>query len=64
MDKRHPLFRLMTHTQHHRKQVGLATLTSVLNKIFDLAPPFLIGAAVDVVVSREDSFLAMGKSVV
>lgn len=59
MDKRHPLFRLMTHTQHHRKQVGLATLTSVLNKIFDLAPPFLIGAAVDVVVSREDSFLAM-----
>ena len=27
----------------------LATLFSILNKIFDLAPPLLIGAAVDVV---------------
>ena len=31
---------------------------SVLNKVFDLAPPLLIGAAVDVVVEREDSLLA------
>jgi ATP-binding cassette subfamily B protein len=30
----------------------------VLNKIFDLAPPLLIGMAVDVVVQQEDSFLA------
>jgi len=30
----------------------------VLNKVFDLAPPALIGAAVDVVVEREDSLLA------
>jgi ATP-binding cassette subfamily B protein len=30
----------------------------VLNKIFDLAPPLLIGAAVDVVVRREDSLFA------
>jgi ATP-binding cassette subfamily B protein len=29
-----------------------------LNKIFDLAPPILIGMAIDVVVSQEDSFLA------
>jgi len=29
-----------------------------LNKFFDLAPPFLIGIALDVVVEQEDSFLA------
>lgn len=35
-----------------------AALYSILNKVFDLAPPLLIGAAVDVVVKREDSLLA------
>jgi ATP-binding cassette subfamily B protein len=30
----------------------------VLNKLFDLAPPAPIGAAVDIVVSRESSFIA------
>jgi len=33
-------------------------LCSILNKIFDLAPPALIGAAVDVVVEQQDSLLA------
>ncbi len=41
-----------------RKHVWLASACSVLNKIFDLAPPALIGAAVDIVVQREDSFIA------
>jgi ATP-binding cassette subfamily B protein len=31
---------------------------SILNKLFDLAPPLLIGAAVDVVVKREASLFA------
>jgi len=35
----------------------LASACSVLNKIFDLAPPVLIGAAVDVIVQQEASFL-------
>ena len=35
----------------------LASVCSVLNKIFDLGPPVLIGAAVDVIVQQEDSFL-------
>jgi ATP-binding cassette, subfamily B, bacterial len=35
----------------------LASVCSVLNKIFDLGPPVLIGAAVDVIVQREASFL-------
>jgi len=38
--------------------VLLASLCSVLNKVWDLAPPVLIGMAIDVVATREDSFLA------
>lgn len=53
-----PLLRLLHHTRHHRKSVSLATLFSILNKVFDLAPPFLIGGAIDVVVSQEDSLIA------
>lgn len=34
-----------------------ATTCSVLNKLFDLAPPFLIGMAVDVVVRQESSVI-------
>ena len=33
-------------------------MCSITNKIWDLAPPLLIGLAVDVVVLQEDSFLA------
>lgn len=36
----------------------LATTNSVLNKVFDLAPPLLIGAAVDVVIKGENSMVA------
>lgn len=41
-----------------RRKVRLATLFSILNKLFDLAPPILIGAAVDVVVQGEESLIA------
>ncbi len=53
-----PLIRLARYADSHRKTIRLATLCSVLNKIFDLAPPFLIGVAIDVVVRREDSVLS------
>ncbi len=36
----------------------MATLFTLLNTLFDLAPPFLIGVAVDVVVQRETSLMA------
>ena len=39
-------------------RVRLGAFYSCLNKLFDLAPPLLIGAAVDIVVEREDSFIA------
>jgi len=35
-----------------------ATACSIANKLFDLAPPVLIGVAVDVVVQQQDSLLA------
>ena len=35
-----------------------ATTWSILNKLFDLAPPFLIGAALDVVVSGESGLMS------
>ena len=39
-------------------KVRRGIIYSVLNKIFDLAPPVLIGLAVDIVVERQDSLLA------
>ncbi|MEX1367059.1 MAG: ABC transporter ATP-binding protein [Nannocystaceae bacterium] len=55
---RHPLARLLAHAHQHRGQAALAATYSVLNKLFDLAPPVLIGAAIDVVVSTDHSLLA------
>ena len=53
-----PFKRLLKYMSPHKGTIRLATLCSVLNKIWDLAPPLLIGLAVDVVVQREESFLA------
>jgi ATP-binding cassette subfamily B protein len=54
----HPLARLWRHAAGHRRDVVVASVFSVLNKLFDLAPPLLIGVAVDTVVERQDSWLA------
>ena len=53
-----PFRRLLGHMGDHRGTIRLASFCSITNKIWDLAPPLLIGLAVDVVVEREDSFLA------
>ena len=53
-----PLRRLWHYAAGHRGQVLRATAWSVTNKALDIAPPFLIGLAVDVVVNKEDSFLS------
>ena len=58
MTEQVPIRRLLAHTKNHRSTMWLATLFSILNKIFDLAPPLLIGAAVDVVVKQEESALS------
>ena len=54
----HPLFRLFDYTKEHRMKIFLATFCSMWNKIWDLAPPILIGMAVDVVVSKENSIIS------
>ena len=54
-----PLRRLIKHMSSHRKTVWLASICSVVNRLFDLAPPVLIGAAVDVVVRGEDSVISL-----
>ena len=54
----HPLIRLFQYSIAYGDRIGWASLSSVLNKFFDLAPPYLIGMAVDVVVKRNDSLIA------
>ena len=53
-----PLQRLLRTLRPHRRLVWLAASCSVLNKLFDLAPPVLIGLAVDVVVRQHNAWLA------
>ena len=50
--------RLLRHLAPQRRLVVAAVLCSLLNKLFDLAPPILIGLAVDVVLLKEQSVLA------
>jgi ATP-binding cassette subfamily B protein len=54
----HPLSRLFAYARPYRRNAALASVYSVLNKIFDILPEILIGVAVDVVVNQRDSFLA------
>jgi ATP-binding cassette subfamily B protein len=58
MHRPHPLRRLAGFARPQRRNVVLATVFSVLNKIFDVLPELLIGVAVDVVVNQEASFMA------
>jgi ATP-binding cassette subfamily B protein len=52
------LVRLLRYARRFRARIVLATAYSILNKLFDVMPEILIGIAIDVVVRRQDSFLA------
>jgi ATP-binding cassette subfamily B protein len=52
------LKRLVRYARPQRRQIWLASLCSVLNKLFDVMPEILIGMAIDVVVRQEGSLLA------
>ena len=52
------LMRLLRYAGAYRNRIWLASLCSVLNKLFDVMPEILIGMAIDVVVRQEHSFLA------
>jgi ATP-binding cassette, subfamily B, bacterial len=53
-----PLVRLWTYAGGHRRTVVAAITASVVNKLADVMPELLIGAAVDVVVRGNDSIVA------
>ena len=53
-----PLRSILSRSDAPKGKIRLAILCSILNKIWDLAPPLLIGVAVDVVVQKEESLLA------
>ena len=55
---RHPFKRLLAYGRRYRRKAWLAGLCSVLNTVFDLAPPALIGLAIDIVVDQQTSALA------
>ncbi|MFW9994970.1 MAG: ABC transporter ATP-binding protein [Candidatus Odinarchaeota archaeon] len=50
--------KLIRYSKPHWITIMLATLFSILNKLFDLAPPFLIGVGVDIAVRREGSIIS------
>lgn len=54
----HPFWRLLAYGQKYRSRAWLASLCSLLNTVFDLAPPALIGVAIDIVVDQQNSILA------
>ncbi|PHQ24461.1 ABC transporter [Marinobacter guineae] len=52
------LARLLRYARGYRRQIIAASTCSVINKLFDIAPEILIGVAIDVVVNKEESFVA------
>jgi len=52
------LGRLLKYARGYRRQIIAATTCSIVNKLFDIAPEILIGIAIDVVVNKEESFVA------
>lgn len=54
----HPLIKLIRYSSKYKKDIWLATLYSILNKLFDILPEVLIGVAVDIVVKRQHSVLS------
>ncbi len=54
----HPLHRLLAYGQQYRGETWQAAISSIFNKLCDVAPEILIGMAVDVVVKKQDSFIA------
>lgn len=53
-----PLLRLLRYGKPYQAQIWGAIANSILNTLFDLAPPYLIGIAIDIVVNEENSLIA------
>ena len=55
--KQNSLKNLYLYSKEQETKVRRGIVYSILNKLFDLAPPALIGVAIDIVVEGSDSFL-------
>ena len=49
-NNQNPIVRLYLNLRDERRLLFFAFLSSIINKILDLAPPVIIGLAVDIVV--------------
>ncbi|MGA1479300.1 MAG: ABC transporter ATP-binding protein [Candidatus Actinomarina sp.] len=49
---------LFVYSQQQKTKAKRGIVYSILNKLFDLAPPVLIGVAIDIVVEGSESFLS------
>lgn len=54
--KTKPINKIIQYAKSDLGEIRLASLYSILNKVFDLAPPILIGQAVEIVVNPQDNF--------
>ncbi|WP_041598339.1 ABC transporter ATP-binding protein [Hahella chejuensis] len=52
------LLSLLRYARGYRRRIIAAGSCSIINKLFDIAPEILIGIAIDVVVNKEQSFVA------
>ena len=53
-----PIIRLYLNLFEERRLLFFAFLSSIINKILDLAPRVIIGLAVDIVVKEQNSWIA------
>jgi ATP-binding cassette subfamily B protein len=53
-----PIRRLWHHARRHRPRLVLAAVFSTIKKVCDVVPELLIGAAIDVIVRGDDSFVS------
>lgn len=58
IETRSALRRLFHYASGYRRRIYAAVAFSILNRVFDILPPILIGLGVDTVVEGEGSFIA------
>ena len=56
-NNQNPIVRLYLNLRDERKLIFFAFLSSIINRILDLAPPVIIGLAVDIVVKEQNSWI-------
>ena len=57
-NNQNPLVRLYINLSKEKNLIIYAFLSSIVNKILDLAPPVIIGLAVDIIVKEENSWIS------